>query len=279
MRNRLLVIGAAVAALGWSIGVIAGEKTLVDWGPDAKTLQGLWSGKVTFENLDGKLCGVTDSTGWLVSKQFIPVEAGRKYILSGTFKSLGNETSKVYYGFRTYDANKKEILPAHSNIVLESETVLAEECKKGDKAVKIKANKKWKAGYFCIAFNIKEDFSDLPNYEVTGKIAKVLPEGDNITLELSTPLAKGYPAGTKIRTHACGTFFVYTTVCGIKIPKTWTSYSKSAELGKPGQAGWRYFRPGTAFVKLIILPNYDKNKDKDKDAKLAFTDLTLKVAE
>ncbi|MDD5726972.1 MAG: hypothetical protein PHV59_00270 [Victivallales bacterium] len=279
MGCRRLVLGAAIAALGLSNGLIAGEKTLVDWGPNAKALQSVWAGKVTFKKIEGKLCGVTDRTAWLVTKQFIPVEAGKKYVLSGTFKSLGNETSKVYYGFRTYGANKQEILPEHSNIVLESETVLVEECKKGDKAVKIKANDKWKAGYFGVAFNIKEDFSDLPNYEVAHRIAKVLPEGDNTTLELSAPLAKGYPAGTKVRAHAInyGTY-LYTAVCGIEIPKSWTSYSKSAELGKPGQTGWQYFRPGTAFVKLIILPNYDKNRN-SKDVKLAFTDLTLKVAE
>ncbi len=137
------------------------------------------------------------------------------------------------------------------------------------------SNKKWKINQ-AIAFNAKDDFSDLPNYEVVYKILKIVPEGDNMELQLSTAVKKAYPADTKVRMHtpACGSY-VYTTIVGSKVPKIWKAYSNSAVLGKPGQMGWKFFRPGTAFVKIIILPNYAKKKDE----KIAFTALTLKVAE
>ena len=275
MKQQILGIVVGTAALFMANGLFAEDANLVTWGSDAKALEKEWNGKIKYEEVDGKLCGVVDGRSYITSKQFIPIESGKKYILSGSFKSLGDELSRTYYGFITYDKNKREIRTYHSNTIPGTETTLAQECKEGDKTVVIKANKKWKAGY-AIAFNTKDDFSDLPNYETVYKITKVTPEGDNMQLELSSAVRKEYPADTKVRMHTatCGTY-IYTTIIGSKIPKEWKNYSKSITLGKPGQMGWQFFRPGTAFVKILILPNYDKKKDE----KMMFTDLSLKVAE
>lgn len=275
MKQQMFGIVVGAAALFMANGLVAGEENLVKWGADAKALTQEWSGNIKYEELDGKFCGVVDNKGYITSKKFFPVEPGKKYTLSGTFKSLGDETSVVYYGFMTYDKKKRLINPYDSNIVSGSETTLAQECKAGDKTIVIKANKKWQAGH-VIAFNAKDDFSDLPNYEVIYKINKVTTEGDDMQLELSTAVKKAYPAETKVRAHtAAYGSYIYTTVCGVKIPKDWKSYSGSAVLGKPGQMGWKFLRPGTAFVKIVILPNYNKKKDE----KIAFTDLNLQVAE
>jgi len=276
MKGKVFGIVAGISALFMASGLIAGEKTLVKWGADAKTLQKEWSGKIKYEDLDGKFSAVVDSRSSVLLKKFIPVEAGKKYILTGTFKSLGEEKSKIYYGFICYGKKKKQIVTYHSNVILGSATTLAQECKKGDKTVVIKANKKWKAGSQAVAFNAKDDFSDLPNRETAYKITKVVPEGENMKLNLSAPVKKAYPAGTKVRQHtAAAGSYLYTTIVGNKMPKTWKTYSKSATLGKPGQMGWKFFRPGTAFVRIIILPNYAKKKDE----KVAYTDLNLKVSE
>ena len=64
-------------------------------------------------------------------------------------------------------------------------------------------------------------------------------------------------------------------ITGAKIPNTMKAYSKTATIAKPVQMGMKYLRPGTAFVKILIQPNYGKRKDEN----LVYTDLTLKAAE
>ncbi len=275
MKRQMFGIVAGVSAFFMANGLLAGEETLLKWDADAKVLQKEWTGKINYETVDGKLSAVVDNKSGITSKKLIPVETGKKYVLSGSFKSLGESLSKVYLGFLCYDKKKKAIQTYHSNVILDSGTELAQECKKGDKALVIKANNKWKPGYY-VAFDTKDDFSDLPNRAISSKIAKVSTKDGNMELELSKPLHKAYPAGTKVRMHtsACGSY-VYTAICGAKIPKSAKTYSGTATLAKPGQMGMQYLRPGTAFVKIIILPNYGKKKDE----KLLYTDLTLKVTE
>jgi hypothetical protein len=275
MKRQVFGIVAGVSAFFMASGLIAGEETLIKWGADAETLKKEWIGKIKYEDLDGKLSGVVDNQNTITTKQFIPIEAGKKYMLSGTFKSLGEEKSKIYYGFICYDKKKQHVVNYHSNVILGSATTLAQECKKGDKALVIKTNKKWKKGLW-VAFNAKDDFSDLPNRESFYRITEVVTKGKDMELKLSVPIKKVYPAGTKVRAHSSkyGTY-LYTTIVGAAMPNIWKTYSKSAVLAKSGQMGWQYFRPGTAFVKIVIRPNYGKKKDE----KIAFTDLSLKVSE
>lgn len=273
MKHKMFGIVAGVSALFMASGLIAGEE--IKWGEDAAALKKVWSGKIKYENIDSKLCGVIDNKSSITSKKLVPVEAGKKYTLSGTFKSLGKVSSKVYYGFICYDKNKKQIVPQHSNVIIGSGTMLAQACKKGDKILVIKANKKWKKNHI-VAFDVKDDFSDLPNRKLAFKIAKIVPKGENMELELTAPVSKAYPAGTKLRAHtyACG-YYIYTTICGPYIPNTWKTYSGTAVLAKPGQMSHQLLRPGTAFVRVVILPNYGKKKDE----KLALKDLKLTVSE
>ena len=276
MKSQFLGIVAGISAFFIATGVIAEEKALCEWSDDAAVLKKEWSGKIKYEKIDGKLCGVTDARSYVTSRKFFPVEAGKKYTLSGDFKGLGQEKSKVYFGFMTYDKNKKYVAHYHSNVILGSGTTLVKACKKGSKSLVIKANKKWKKN-LTVAFNVKDDFSDLPNRDIIYRIFKVTPQEDgNMLVELTKPVSKDYPEGTKVRTHtsAYGTY-TYTTVCGSKLSPEWKSFSNTATIAVPGKMSYKLFRPGTAFVKVLLMPNYGKKKD----AKMAFKNLTLKVAE
>jgi len=256
------------------------KKTVVkkELSATAKAIQALkkeWNGNIKCESIDGKLTAVVDNRRNIISKKFTPVKAGQKYILSGSFKSLGKSPSKIYYGFICYDKKKQQISTFHSNVITNSATVLAKACKKGDKTLVIKANKKWKKGRYAVAFNAKDNFSDLPNREIVYRVVKVIPKGADMELQFSAPVKKAYPAGTKVRMHSSSYgSYIYTAACGTAMPKTWKVCKGSATLGKPGQMGWNILRPGTAFVKVVILPNYAKKKDE----KLAFKDLKLTVS-
>jgi hypothetical protein len=274
MKRQIFGIVAGVSALFMTSGLIAEE---VKWAADAEGLKKDWKGKIKYETVDGKLAGVVDNRSDVFSSKLIPVEDGKKYTLSGTFKSLGETPSLTYYGFICYDKNKRKIETFHSNVILGSATTLAQDCKKGDKTIVIKANKKWKLKYY-VAFNAKDDFSDLPNYGCGSgdRIAKITPSGDNMELELLKPLKKSYPAGTKLRAHTSSYgSYVYATVCAKKVPKQWKAYSQNVTIAKPGKMSYQLLRPGTAFVKIVILANYNKKADE----KTAFTGLAMKEAE
>ena len=277
MKGQIFRIIALVFALFITFGITSCRIFPQETSARAEALQAVskkWDGKIKYKTTEGKLSAVVDNKADIVSPKFIPVKAGERYILSGSFKSLGKTPSKVYYGFICYDKGKRQIDTFHSNVILDSATTLAEACKKGDKELMIKANNKWQKGNYAVAFNVKDNFSDLPNREVVYKIIKVVPRCENMKVQLSKALKKDYPAGTKVRMHtsAHGTY-IYTAVCGAVIPKSWKAYEGSVTLGKPGQIGWQYLRPGTAFVKVIILPNYNKGNDE----RLAFKDLKLVI--
>ena len=268
---RMKMCGVIVGALLMASGVFAKEKVLFNWS--AKD----WSGKgFEAENVDGKSCLVTikGSGNKLISKRWFPVEAGKKYILAGTFKSLGKVASTVHYGFACYDQSKRYIPPRYVRVVKDSATILVKSCKAGDKKLIIATNNKWKANQ-TVAFNVKNDFSDIPNREVSFNILKVVPRGENMEIQLSRGVSKAYFSGTKLRVHAGGSSYTWTACRGKTISHSWESYTGTASIGKIGQEGAVYLLPGTAFVKLGIVANYKL----EGDVKLAITDLTLKVTE
>lgn len=274
MKSKMFGIIVGVSVFFMASGLVAGEETLLKWAADAKLLKKVWKGKIKYETIDDKLTAVVDNKTNIYSTKYIPVEAGKTYTLTGTFKSLGEAPSKIYYGFICYDKNKKQISTLHSNVILGSSTTLAKACKKGDKTIVIKANKKWRKNY-AVVFNAKDDFSDLPNREFAFKITEIVSKDGNMELQLSKAVAKAYPADTKVRAHTSAYgYYIYTTISGKKIAKDWKTYSGTATLAKPGQTGWNFLRPGTAFVRVVILPNHTGKKDE----KIAFKDLTLTVS-
>jgi hypothetical protein len=280
MKEQVFRLVTAVFALFVAFGITSCETTPVikkQLSASEKALEAIkkeWAGNIKCKKVDGNFCAVIDNNSSIVSQKLTPVKVGEKYILSGSFKSLGKARSKVYYGFVCYDKNKKQIYTINANVILGSATTLAAACKKGDKKIVIKANKKWKRGRYAIAFNVKDDFSDLPNREIAYKISKVTPEGDDAEIQLSAPLKKAYPAGTKVRMHTSSHgSYVYSAIVGAAIPPKWKSYKGSAALAKPGQMGWRHLRPGTAFLQIVILPNYNMKSDET----VAFKDLKLIV--
>lgn len=282
MKCQLLGIVAGVSLLIISNGVNAREKVLLKWDSEVQALKKEWKGEVKYRNIDGKLCGVVSNTTNILSKKLIMIEAGKKYILSGNFKSLGSKASKVSFGFKSFDKNKHYFNAINANVIAETMTTLTKECKKGDKIVLIKANKNWStfnkspSHPYGIAFNARDDFSDLPNYEIAYKVIKLIRKDGNMELHLSTGVKKSYPTGTKIRAQSpmYGTH-LYTTIRAKKIPSIWTAYSNSATLAEPGQMSLQYLRPGTVFVQIILILNSNKKNDEE----IAFNDLTLKVVE
>ena len=278
LSYSVLLFHVGILLLFMTSGISANAKIIYQWGNDSETLKKEWSGNIKIKKLEhapgNGICGIVEDSIMITSKNFFPVKPGTNYTLRGVFKSLGKVPSKFYYGLIPYDKNKRKILYHNTSVIQNTGTKLAVTCQKGDKSIIIKLNENWKVGG-CVAFNAKKDFSDLPNYEIKRPVKKIIPRNGNLELQLGSTVNKIYPAGTGIREHRNGGGYLYSTACGKVIPKNWQKYIGNIMAAKPEQTSIHYFRPGTAFVKIMILPNYGKKQDE----KMAFTNLELKIAD
>ena len=90
-------------------------------------------------------------------------------------------------------------------------TELAKPMEPSDTVITIKKPagfKKHRHWHYVLAFEAKEDNTDLPNAKVTTRIKKMEIGADTITLTLSKPTFASYPAGTKVRLHYDLSFFL-----------------------------------------------------------------------
>lgn len=117
------------------------------------------------------------------------------------------------------------------------------------------------------------DCSDLPNRDVT-QIAekKIEKKGDVWEVTLKKPVAKDYPAGTRVRQQRFGATYLYTAGPGKKAPADWQEFSGNvqgiAPAGNPSYKWWN----GTKQAQILVIMNYAT-----KDGKTEFKDIVLET--
>ncbi|MFA6716859.1 MAG: hypothetical protein WCS27_15880 [Victivallaceae bacterium] len=150
----------------------------------------------------------------------------------------------------------------------DSFTQLTGEAKVGDTVLKVADCSQWdmkKLTRTAVAFNAEEDFSDLPNFNLSSPIAKLKKKAGVYEITLKNPLKKTYPAGTKISQHYNYNWGggMYCAASRKLTPKEWTDYSAvvkgTAKCGAPGKQFW----PGTKYVRVVFLLNFRDPKDSD----------------
>ncbi|MFA6568962.1 MAG: sugar-binding domain-containing protein, partial [Victivallales bacterium] len=142
------------------------------------------------------------------------------------------------------------------------------------KELLISNNEKWlNAGDRVIAFNASGDFQDLPNYDLSPQIEKVIRDGATSRVILKRPLTKLYPSGTPVRLHSPYGAPFYWVASGW-MPAEWkqfsTAMSGESQSGTPSDKFWR----GTKYVRVFVwFANYDKIPK--EDARLLVDDITF----
>lgn len=259
MKRRILIAGLAFAA-----GTLMAGKIIVKEDAEDKT-NVLGGTKISDQAKEGKNAYLVEKVKTIVSKKKFKIDPEKYYVTSVWVKAIGDEPSFGYLGVMPFDAKNKFIGPHNVTIVKGTFTELAAPCRETDTVVKIKDGAKWKKGnLFVIAFDAKEDESDLPNFNLTsfGGIDNIEKKDGTYELTLKKPVGKAYPAGTKIREQQYGNTYVYDKYGAI--PIEWTKWQ-----GKPRKGS--NFRPGTVFGQLILICNHNKAKDKS----MLFDDLTI----
>ncbi len=205
------------------------------------------------------------------SQELIPVNAKKHYVLSGWFKNKSSVPSKLLLGVIPFDKDQKQILPQEINIVPKTETVLATECNAEDSIIKVKDASRWKVNkYAFVAFNTKNDYTDLPNRNLSmAGIVKIEKKDNYWEIHLKNFCGRNFPAGTNIREHRAGNTCLFPIIKTIKAASSWIQFSNRinfmiANGSACYTANWWH---GTAFIKIIIICN---------ESKLLFDDIRFK---
>ena len=205
----------------------------------------------------------------LMYKKYIPVSEDKSYVLQVSFRSLDPaKRASGYMGLQLLDKDKRVI--GFKNVrgfdKTDTCTVSAE---KGEKKLTVKEISGMKIPKrFSVAFSVRKDFSDLPNFEISPLVKSVTPDGKgNLLLELAAPLQKSYPAGTAVRFHSPWSPSMYYLGSGW-VPEKGVVHKVvikgiSKESGTPVRKFWK----GTKYVRPFVwFGNW--NRIPGKDAKL-----------
>ena len=191
----------------------------------------------------------------LFSIKNFTLDPAKKYQISGDFRQIGGKQVLIYLGFAPFNAKNRPVTASSVNIVKDTLTEVAEDAKKGDKVIKVKDASKWntKGKYTSIAFNAKEDFSDLPNFNLwSTALPNAKKNGEVWEILLKSPLNKNIAAGTLVRQHSDGGSYIYTAGSA-KLTDKWITrkgvISGIAPFGNVPNKMWK----GTAKVKVLIL--------------------------
>lgn len=195
----------------------------------------------------------------LLSTQTFPVDTAKKYVLSGEFRVTGAEkAAPFYFAFEPFASNGQSILPLSCNpVFVKTPARLAEGVKKGDTRLRIIGADGWtipSPAYF-VAFDVKPDFSDLPNFHCSPGIRKggvKTLENGICEVELQKPMTEEWAAGTPVRCHAAGPMFIFTAANGKKpVTLEWQIF-RGVISGVSKGLNTNQWRPGTVRAGLRI---------------------------
>lgn len=249
---KLLSLLVAVSA----ISAFAGTRQLMVDQKNAKSWKGMVQYEPKFARGKGPcfvLFGKYPTP--LIYGTYFPVSPDKIYTLKASFRSMDQKLeASGYLGLELYDENKR--LLGFRNVSpfakTESTVVSAE---KGQRFLVIKKfpsfNNTIKTA--VVAFNTKADFSDIPNFDLSPQSTAIKDEGENLKIELRSPLKKSYPAGTPVRLHSPWSPSMYYLVSGWMPAGEGKSFTVklhgiNTEPGTPRSKFWK----GTKYVRPFI---------------------------
>lgn len=269
-----MALACLALALSFPAGATNGAKALVDcedpsaWTGDfTVNTEVKRSGKMSFE-----LVGTYPKTQ--INSPMMPIDLDKTYRLSVWMRSLDADLpASANFGLKMYDANKRFIGIRHVTVRPDTATTLAEDAAEGDKELLVAKNANWlKEKHMAVAFNAKDDFSDLPNYDVA-RVTEVVEDGERLKATLRDPLKQAYPAGTKVRIHSPWGAALYNIANGC-MPAEWKEFSATFQGEATGSRESGKFWPGARYVQICVwYGNY--NRKPEEGARLLVDDIAF----
>lgn len=208
-------------------------------------------------------------------EKLFPVTDNSRYNL--TFDVSGKNMHYRLW-FDCLNENRKLITPANVLFRKYSATELVKPCKKGDTVIIVKPSRElWQVSpHDVVAFDAKEDLSDLPNFNISDPgITAVEQYGENYKITLSAPCKASFPAGTGVRLHGTRDLNEISLTVG---DKEWEKkVIRNIMISQdyhPGKSGSLY--PGTRFIRMRITTASEENEIKFRNFNLTKSRFVLK---
>lgn len=212
--------------------------------------------KNVFKKTAGGL-SIKAARGYYYSAKRIAVDPAKKYRISGEFRFSGTPYKCFQLGYIPADARKRWIPAVGIHGVKKTETTLAAAAKKGDTVLKVTDASAWnnRQNHPAVAFNIKDNLADLPNFDFSGVVKGSIKKVGNVwEITLAAPLKKAYAAGTRIRQHFYGGTYIYNfSKYGLKPQTGWQKYSAEITGETTGIRSDKKFWTGTKTVQVLLL--------------------------
>ena len=193
-----------------------------------------------------------------ISPELIEVDPKKHYELRAFIKepdikkAIEYVSTRVFIALLPYDRNEQRIPPMAVWTLPNTETTLARDAAPGDTVVYL-AGEPWEAMPPSIgtgiAFDVKEDRSDLPNFSAIGMDNNIQVKDGVAVVTLQSPLDQAWPAGTRVRRHRYADF---PTSFMEPLP-AWTEHSiEIGGVSDPDAVNMREFWPGVKYVRVAI---------------------------
>ena len=168
-------------------------------------------------------------------------------------KHPDGKASWILVGFDVFDKDGKQITSAHVGALKGTQTTVAEDAPKGATVIKLKDASKYRKPAAVLAFDAKEDFSDLPNYNISPAIKNIAKQGDVWEITLSSPLKTDIKAGTAVREHGQAGY-LYTFTPSVKAEPV----ARTSSVNGIAQSGWGggKWPAGAATARFLILVDW-----------------------
>ena len=250
----------------------------------------------TFDSADtpigrGSFRSNNASNTTIISTELIPVDPSKSYILQVYAKQKSSSNTAIAYsGLAPYDVDQLNIQPYHYMFQNNTTTTLANTVVPGATTINLANAANWNnsAGSSSwlrslIAWNYVDGQGKTWPVETYSRMrysdlwADGGISGNQITLKV--PWAgPTLPAGTPVSNGSSAGSYMYGGLNATVVPKVWTSYTSAIYTGEHTnkQAGaTTAFPPGTAYVKLVFLPNFsDTANSQHAFAGISFSDST-----
>ncbi len=213
------------------------------------------------------------SQGGFVSDELVAVDVAESYQLSGWARA-GNDAGGQFhqqnlqhFGFASYDVDGQVILPQHvSKVAGAADTRLAHTLRPGDTEIVLEDASGWRNGggdhersfawygYRDSNGHTYEDYTYTRNLKYKAAWDAGAIDYASNTIALSTPWeGPTVVAGTAVRNATSGGTYNYAGHVG-SVANQWTYYEATIQGVDASNAN--SFRPGTAYIKPLVLTNY-----------------------
>lgn len=220
-----------------------------------------------------------------MSDVMVPVDITESYVVTMMMRSGDDAGGQIdpttlhYAGFASYDADLLPIYPSHVlKVAGSSDTTLAAPLAVGATTMTLTDAAGWYSGSsghsrqfswwpytdaqgttwapYTYTRNVSQSRPGYPSSPTSGTWAEGGVSGNTITLVAPWP-GPALPAGTPVRNNRDAGTYVYSLRANQTVPGSWTTYTRTISgVQSAGEESTSRFRPGTAYVKLLVLANY-----------------------